>query len=181
MAERTKKWIAEAAKKLLVHKPIESIHVTEICRAAEIKRPTFYYHFKDKHELMAWIFIEASRGTNVLDIDSLTKSMEAMRKNFVYFKRAYEDRSQNPMWAYILEYFAEKYSNLAKERLGVDTLDPRTRFSLRLYCYGTLGMTREWLLKDNVTPARTVVEMMFSSMPQALRDIFFGVTGGGTV
>ncbi len=44
----------------------------------------------------------------------------------------------------------------------------------RLYCYGTLGMTREWLLRDNITPAVTVVEMMFQSMPQSLRSIYFG-------
>ena len=35
------------------------------------------------------------------------------------------------------------------------------------------GMTREWLLEDNITPAETVVEMMFQSMPEALRKIFF--------
>ena len=110
MAERTKMWIANTLKKLLVHKPIEHIRVTEICRAAEIERPTFYYHFRDKYELMAWIFFEAARDTDVLDAESAAKSMNEMRKNYVYFKRAYEDQSQNPMWAYILEYFAEKYA-----------------------------------------------------------------------
>lgn len=46
-------------------------------------------------------------------------------------------------------------------------------YSIRLYCYGAVGMTREWLLEDNITPAETVVEMMFQSMPEALRNIFF--------
>ena len=54
MAERTKIWIANTVKKLLVQKPIEKIHVTDICRAAEIERPTFYYHFRDIHDLYAW-------------------------------------------------------------------------------------------------------------------------------
>lgn len=53
MAERTKLWIAEAMKRLLAQKPIEKLRVTEICREAEIERPTFYYHFKDKYDLMA--------------------------------------------------------------------------------------------------------------------------------
>ena len=174
MAERTKIWIAETVKKLLVQKPIEEIRVTEICRAAEIKRPTFYYHFRDKYELMAWIFVQAAEGTDPLDVDSAANSMNEMRKNYVYFKRAYEDKSQNPMWAYIHAYFVEKYSDLAKEKLGVDTLDTQTQFSVRLYCYGTLGMTREWLLNDNITPARTAVLMMFNSMPILLRKAFFG-------
>ena len=116
MAERTKIWIANTVKKLLVQKPIEKIHVTDICRAAEIERPTFYYHFRDKYELMAWIFFEAARDNDILDVNSLAKSMNEMRNNYVYFKRAYEDNSQNPMWAYIHEYFVEQYSDLAKEK-----------------------------------------------------------------
>lgn len=47
-------------------------------------------------------------------------------------------------------------------------------YNIRLYCYGTARMTRERLLNDNVTPAETVVEMMFQSMPQAMRDLYFG-------
>ena len=55
MAERTKIWVADAMKRLLVKKPLDKIFVTEICREAEIERPTFYYHFQDKYDLMAWM------------------------------------------------------------------------------------------------------------------------------
>jgi len=40
--------------------------------------------------------------------------------------------------------------------------------------YGTPGMTREWLMKDNLTPAETVVRMIFASMPESLKPVFFG-------
>ena len=43
MAERTKLWIADTMKRLLAKKPLEKIFVAEICREAEIERPTFYY------------------------------------------------------------------------------------------------------------------------------------------
>jgi AcrR family transcriptional regulator len=49
MAERTKTWIADAMRRLLVLRPIDQIRVTEVCREAEIARPTFYYHFEDKY------------------------------------------------------------------------------------------------------------------------------------
>ena len=62
---------------------------------------------------------------------------------------------------------------LAKEKLHVEALDTQTQYSIRLYCYGSLGMTREWLLTDNITPAETAVEMMFNSMPDALKKIYF--------
>jgi hypothetical protein len=34
-------------------------------------------------------------------------------------------------------------------------------------------MTKEWLLNDNTTSAETVVQMMFESMPENMREIFF--------
>ena len=172
MAERTKMWIADAMKRLLVKKPLEKIFVTEICREAEIERPTFYYHFQDKYDLMAWIFCQRTLQTDVLSIESAAKAMESMRQDYIFFKRAYEDNSQSPMWAYMHEYFVRQYTELAREKTGAD-LDAQMQFNIRLYCYGTLGMTREWLLKDNITPAQTVVQMMFSSMPENLRRILF--------
>jgi hypothetical protein len=38
---------------------------------------------------------------------------------------------------------------------------------------GSVGMTREWVLEDNITSAETVVKMMFQSMPENLREILF--------
>ncbi len=173
MAERTKIWIADTMSKLLLRKPLEDIRVTEICREAEIERPTFYYHFRDKYELMAWMFCRKAFGTDILSVESAAKSMNGMRQDFIFYKRAYEDHSQNPMWAYMVEYFAEQYSSLAKEKLGTDTLDTQLLYSIRLYCHGAVGMTREWLLKDNITPAETVVRMMFNAMPESLGKLYF--------
>ena len=30
------------------------------------------------------------------------------------------------------------------------------------------------LMRDNITPAETIVQMMFGSMPQGLKELFFG-------
>ena len=72
-----------------------------------------------------------------------------------------------------LEYFAKRYTELAKEKLSTDILDPQLAYSIRFYCMGAVGMTQEWVLNDNITSAETVVQMMFNSMPENLRKIFF--------
>ena len=84
MAERTKLWIADALKRLLVRKPLDKIFVTDICKEAEIERPTFYYHFKDKYDLMAWIFCQQTMKTDVLSIDSAAKAMNSMRRDYIF-------------------------------------------------------------------------------------------------
>ena len=173
MAEITKMWIADKMQEIMKHKPISKIRVTEICRAAEIERPTFYYHFKDKYDLVAWMFYTEAYGTDIISVASAAAGMNKMKQQILFYKRAYEDASQNALWRYMLEYFAKRYTELAKEKLGTDILDPQLAYSIRFYCMGAVGMTQEWVLNDNITSAETVVQMMFNSMPENLHQIFF--------
>ena len=71
----------------------------------------------------------------------------------------------------MVEYFTKRYSDLAKQKLGTDILDTQLAYSIRFYCMGSVGMTQEWVLTDNITSAETVVRMMFQSMPQNLYSI----------
>ena len=52
----TKRALANAFKDLLRLQPFEKISVGEICEACELNRKSFYYHFKDKYDLIQWIF-----------------------------------------------------------------------------------------------------------------------------
>ena len=99
--------------------------------------------------------------------------MNKMKQQIFFYKRAYEDSSQNALWRYMLEYFVRRYTELAKEKLSTDILDPQLAYSIRFYCMGAVGMTQECVLHDNITSAETVVQMMFNSMPENLRKIFF--------
>ncbi len=174
MAERTKLWIADKMKELMKKKPLDKIRITEICQTAEIERSTFYYHFRDKYELVAWIFFQSADRTNLINPHDAAESMKQMKNDMLFYKRAYEDTSQNALWQYMLEYFSAKYTELAKKMSGRDTLDAQLLFNIRFYCYGAVGMTKEWVLQDNLTSAETIVQMMFSSMPEPLRQIYFG-------
>jgi hypothetical protein len=53
-------------------------------------------------------------------------------------------------------------------------LDTQLAYSIRFYCMGSVGMTQEWVLTDNITSAETIVQMMFASMPDSLHRIYFG-------
>ena len=173
MAEITKMWIADKMREIMKHKPIDKIRVTEIYKAADIERPTFYYHFKDKYDLVAWMFCTDAYGTDITSVASAAAGMNRMKQEILFYKRAYEDSSQNALWHYMVEYFTRRYTELAKKKLGIDILDTQLAYSIRFYCMGAVGMTREWVLTDNITSAETVVQMMFNSMPENLRKIFF--------
>ena len=118
MAEITKMWIANKMQEIMKHKPISKIRVTEICRAAEIERPTFYYHFKDKYDLVAWMFYTKAYGTDIISVASAAAGMNKMKQQILFYKRAYEDASQNALWRYMLEYFAKRYTERKRLNIG---------------------------------------------------------------
>lgn len=173
MAEITKLWIADKMRALMKHKSIDKIRVTEICKAAEIERPTFYYHFQDKYDLVAWIFFQEAYDTDVVSVESAARAMSRMKNDMVFYKRAYEDTSRYALWHYMVEYFVSRYTALVKEKLHTDVLDTQIAYSIRFYCMGAVGMSREWVLEDNITSAETVVKMMFASMPENMRSLLF--------
>ncbi len=173
MTELMKNLIAETMKELLKSRELDKIRVSEICRAANIERSTFYYHFKDKFDLVAWIFYQTTFHTNVINVEEAAESMRKVKSDLLFYQRAYAYTSQNALWQYMHEYFTNEYSEVARQLSGKDVLDPQLAFSIRLYCYGAVGMTKEWVLNDKSTPAEVAVQRMFHSMPECMRQIYF--------
>lgn len=52
----TKNALAASMKKLMAQKPFAKISVGDICDDCGMNRKSFYYHFKDKYDLVNWIF-----------------------------------------------------------------------------------------------------------------------------
>lgn len=52
----TKQALANAFKELMLEKSFYKITINDICLKCHLNRKSFYYHFKDKYELLNWIF-----------------------------------------------------------------------------------------------------------------------------
>lgn len=52
--------------------------------SVEIERSTFYYHFKNKYDLVAWIFFQSAEKINIIDAkDAAANSMpDSLRRIF---------------------------------------------------------------------------------------------------
>lgn len=53
--ELTKELIAASMKEIMLRHPFEKITIRMITEHAGVIRPTFYYHFQDKYEVLEWI------------------------------------------------------------------------------------------------------------------------------
>lgn len=52
----TKKALAAALKELMETTPFPKISVGDICEKCDMNRKSFYYHFRDKYDLINWIY-----------------------------------------------------------------------------------------------------------------------------
>ncbi len=63
------KAIAETTKNLIREKSVEKITVAEICEKTDVNPRTFYRYFKDKHEVVEWIYSNSSLTKNMHHTD----------------------------------------------------------------------------------------------------------------
>ena len=56
LSNNTKNALAKAMKTLMVRQSFTKISVGDICDECGLNRKSFYYHFKDKYDLVNWIF-----------------------------------------------------------------------------------------------------------------------------
>ena len=52
----TKRALAESMKKLMEERSMRKISISDIVEGCNMNRQSFYYHFKDKYDLVNWIY-----------------------------------------------------------------------------------------------------------------------------
>lgn len=56
LKNQTKLLFAQELEQMLKVMPMEKIRIVDLCKRCGTITQTFYYHFHDKYELVAWIF-----------------------------------------------------------------------------------------------------------------------------
>lgn len=102
--ELTKNLIASGVKELMLSQNFEKITIRMIAEKAGIIRPTFYYHFQDKYEVLEWIVksqllqpVKALFEKGMFD-ESVRCIFKSIEKNIEFYRKAFEIRGQNSFW-----------------------------------------------------------------------------------
>ena len=143
----TKQLFADEIIRLAKDRPITQISVTELCRACGTTRQSFYYHFHDKYDLVAWIYLqdlERATKEHQLGPDALYGLLSRMYDKGDFYRNALLDNSQNNLMAYVIESQTDILLNaLTKKHHGKPTDD--LRLAVRYHAYGMLGIIADWL------------------------------------
>lgn len=96
-AEMTKRLLAETLKGLMADTPLDKISVQDIVNACDLNRKTFYYHFRDKQELVCWIFDTEFTGLHDLNHNNtiMDELVEHLYLNRDFYIAALTSDAQN--------------------------------------------------------------------------------------
>ena len=107
----TKKALAMAFLRLTEEESISQIAIGEICEKCEMNRKSFYYHFRDKYDLIIWIYDtefekynKDSSYTNVWELfTNICCVLDGKRK---FYRKAFELSGENSLKNHIGELFS---------------------------------------------------------------------------
>lgn len=104
----TKKALAGVMKELLCTMPFSKISVSDICEACGMNRKSFYYHFKDKYDLVNWIFYTEFFETACSKSfengwDFMEGICQYFYENHAFYRKAFEITGQNSFRDYFQE------------------------------------------------------------------------------
>ena len=151
--ELTKKTIANAFKSLMETEEYEGITITDITDKCDLNRLTFYYHFKDKIDLLRWIFIDdvIKPAKEEIDAKDWKKRLERIlgemyiRKSFYVKIITYE---RLDVWNYIFTAAEDMLRETVLARNGEHILDEKdVWFISYFFAFGIAGSIYDWAAK----------------------------------
>ena len=176
----TRRHFAEVLQEMLRQKDLEDVRVNDLCARSGTQRGTFYYYFKDKYDLVSWIFLQDLEYSNMNNgkpytVHQLAQSLERMWDKRDFYQKAFNDHSQNTLFEYIQEYDVRFLENIVKQHLGTSELTEEQRFQIKYNSYGCLGYTIEWLKGKIPVTGSELAEFEFRVMPKMIIDAYNGI------
>ena len=180
LRDNTKKLFADTLLKMASEMPLEKVRIKDLCERCGADRQTFYYHFHDKYDLIAWIFIQDYSEVIELSgggypIEHAIKILERMYKNRKFYRQAYSDKSQNAVSEYVYDYFVKLGLDVIRAHLGVEDPGPLITYIIKSHAFASVGHTIEWLNGKASYTTEEFAQYMYITMPEILRDAY-GIT-----
>ena len=177
LCDRTKRLFADTLKEMVKTIPFEKVRVKELCERCGADRQTFYYHFRDKYDLAAWIFARdyeesLSDTDGRYSLEHAAGILQRIRTSETFYKKAFSDRSQNAVSRYVYDYFVSLGTEAACRFLDTDRLDTVTIYAIKSHSFACVGHTVEWLEgKTNYSPLE-FASLQYRFMPKVLKEAY---------
>lgn len=168
----TKFMIARGLKQLLETNAFTEITVGDIARHCKISRNTFYYHFRDKYDVISWIFYMEIMPLigDAVSIDKWGSGMRALchyfQENKAFYTNVMQFEGQNSLSDCLMEFYENLVQNIILNASGDKVLGPQQIKTIsRFYAHGMSGVLLDWIrngMVGNPDAAVTMLEDLLS-------------------
>lgn len=162
----TKRALAVALRELMEEVPFEKIQVAHICERCDMNRKSFYYHFKDKYDLLNWIFdteiisfLRNYSGAEQYDqrMEMLCDICNYFYQNRKFYRNALKTKGQNSF----SEHFREYIAPILRDRLIALIGDSVDDFAVNFFTDGVICTMERWLLdRDCLPPDQFIAKLL---------------------
>lgn len=163
----TKKALADSLKKLLTHLPFNKITVTEICQECGMHRQSFYYHFKDKYELVNWIFHDEFVNPMLKNPDLIgrLKFLQEICQYFYdnrdFYRKVLAINEQNSFSEYLSHFLQKVFYQYFRNILGsIEDID----FYIDFYTDAMISTIKRWISSENCYPPEKFLALVHSCL-----------------
>lgn len=176
----TKKVLADAMKDLMAREPFAKISVGDICQHCGMNRKSFYYHFRDKYDLVNWIFdTEFLQSVRASDFPTGWDLLERMCGYFyqeqAFYRCAMQIQGQNSFREYFCEVLTPFLTSFAQDLFpDRDDMD----FFVTFFSDALLVSLIRWLSGGVRTTAEEYVGELKRVVLGMARHILSQETGG---
>ncbi len=168
----TQRHIANVTEALLKEIPLEELSVKQIIEAAQVSRATFYHYFKDKHDVVTWIYIsevdrlvEKHKSTNDLSLE-IFRFMYSHRDFFI---RAFSYAEQNSLVDYMVERSLEDCIKILRNALKTEVLPRDMQAATDFFVGGCLRTWHGWIARGMQDQPEFILSVIMNNMPDCLR------------
>lgn len=175
----TKRALAQSLKELMAKRPFSKIGVADICESCGMSRKSFYYHFKDKYDLVHWIFdVEFLQSIRGREQESSWELFQALCAYFYkerdFYRCAIRIEGQNSFREYFQEVTAPVIETLAAD-LFADMAD--REFCVTFFADAILSATLRWLSKPLPEPPEEYLDRLHRLLVRGARHVLEDLEG----
>ncbi len=173
----TKKALAAALKESMEEMSFDKITVAHICNRCEMNRKSFYYHFKDKYDLVNWIyyteFIASVKEKKYEDGFSFLQDVcKYLEENKRFYRKVLKYDGQNSFF----EYFQDLLIPVVEKYIyDIFADDENNNFYVSFFSEAFVNAIKKWLLEPDMIPAEKFVSLIksciYGTVQKVVKDI----------